>query len=62
MMLVRVNVRNEYGLGMPELYTETNREDPNAVLEGVAGLVGILVRQSVNCRSLVSEASDQNLD
>ncbi|XP_024992722.1 protein SCAR3-like isoform X1 [Cynara cardunculus var. scolymus] len=44
MPLVRVEVRNEYGLGMPELYTETNREDPKAVLDGVAvaGLVGIL--------------------
>lgn len=44
MPLVRVEVRNEYGLGMPELYTETNREDPKAILDGVAvaGLVGIL--------------------
>ncbi|KAJ9565875.1 hypothetical protein OSB04_001841 [Centaurea solstitialis] len=44
MPLVRVEVRNEYGLGMPELYTETDREDPKAVLDGVAvaGLVGIL--------------------
>ncbi|XP_076957088.1 protein SCAR1-like [Bidens hawaiensis] len=44
MPLVRVQVRNEYGLGTPELYTDTNREDPKAVLDGVAvaGLVGIL--------------------
>uniref|UniRef100_A0A5B6ZMX3 Protein SCAR n=1 Tax=Davidia involucrata TaxID=16924 RepID=A0A5B6ZMX3_DAVIN len=44
MPLVRVQVRNEYGLGVPELYKETNREDPKAVLDGVAvsGLVGIL--------------------
>lgn len=44
MPLVRVEVRNEYGLGMPELYRETNREDPKEVLDGVAvaGLVGIL--------------------
>lgn len=44
MPLVRVEVRNEYGLGAPELYTEANKEDPKAVLEGVAvaGLVGIL--------------------
>nr|XP_043620551.1 protein SCAR1-like isoform X2 [Erigeron canadensis] len=44
MPLVRVEVRNEYGLGMPELYTETNREDPKALLDGVAvaGLVGLL--------------------
>ncbi|KAF7803328.1 protein SCAR1-like [Senna tora] len=39
-----MQVRNEYGLGRPELYKETNREDPKAVLDGVAvaGLVGIL--------------------
>lgn len=44
MPLVRVEVRNEYGLGMPELYKEANNEDPKALLEGVAvaGLVGIL--------------------
>lgn len=37
-------MRNEYGLGQPELYKEANREDPKAVLDGlaVAGLVGIL--------------------
>jgi len=44
MPLVRLQVRNEYGLGQPELHKETNREDPKAVLDGVAvaGLVGIL--------------------
>ncbi|XP_057463661.1 protein SCAR3-like isoform X1 [Actinidia eriantha] len=44
MPLVRVQVRNEYGLGQPELYREANREDPKDVLDGVAvaGLVGIL--------------------
>ncbi|KAI9120972.1 hypothetical protein K1719_008005 [Acacia pycnantha] len=44
MPLVRVQVRNEYGLGRPELYKGTNKEDPKAVLDGVvvAGLVGIL--------------------
>ncbi|XP_054802622.1 protein SCAR3-like isoform X2 [Prosopis cineraria] len=44
MPLVRVQVRNEYGLGRPELCKGTNREDPKAVLDGVvvAGLVGIL--------------------
>ncbi|KAL2343292.1 hypothetical protein Fmac_004577 [Flemingia macrophylla] len=44
MPLVRLQVRNEFGLGQPELYRETNREDPKAVLDGVAvaGLVGIL--------------------
>ncbi|XWS19701.1 hypothetical protein CRYUN_Cryun31cG0038500 [Craigia yunnanensis] len=44
MPLVRAQVRNEYGLGQPELYKEVNREDPKAVLDGVAvaGLIGIL--------------------
>ncbi|KAG4391317.1 hypothetical protein GLYMA_05G158300v4 [Glycine max] len=44
MPLVRLQVRNEFGLGQPELYRESNREDPKAVLDGVAvaGLVGIL--------------------
>ncbi|XVE88201.1 hypothetical protein DITRI_Ditri19aG0049800 [Diplodiscus trichospermus] len=44
MPLVRAQVRNEYGLGQPELYKDVNREDPKAVLDGVAvaGLVGIL--------------------
>ncbi|XP_065877689.1 protein SCAR3 isoform X2 [Euphorbia lathyris] len=44
MPLVRFEVRNEYSLGQPQLYKETNREDPKAVLDGVAvaGLVGIL--------------------
>ncbi|XP_050223044.1 protein SCAR3 [Mercurialis annua] len=44
MPLVRFEVRNEYRLGQSELYKEANREDPKAVLDGVAvaGLVGIL--------------------
>lgn len=45
MPLVRFAVRNEYGLGVPELYKDAvQEEDPKAVLEGVtvAGLVGIL--------------------
>ncbi|XP_071699809.1 protein SCAR1-like [Rutidosis leptorrhynchoides] len=44
MPLVRVEVRNEYRLGMPELYTGIDTEDPKAVLDGVAvaGLVGLL--------------------
>ncbi|KAA8519659.1 hypothetical protein F0562_013896 [Nyssa sinensis] len=43
MPLARVQVRNEYGLGLPELY-KVSGEDPKAVLDGVAvsGLVGIL--------------------
>ncbi|GFP91714.1 protein scar3 [Phtheirospermum japonicum] len=44
MPLVRVEVRNEYALGAPELYREANKEDPKEILEGVAvaGLVGVL--------------------
>ncbi|KAK0580114.1 hypothetical protein LWI29_036546 [Acer saccharum] len=44
MPLSRFSVRNEYGLGQPELYREADKEDPKAVLDGVAvaGLVGIL--------------------
>lgn len=44
MPLLRFEVRNEYGLGNPELYAQANKEDPKAVLDGVAvaGLVGIL--------------------
>ncbi|KAI4306386.1 hypothetical protein L6164_029667 [Bauhinia variegata] len=44
MPLVRLQVRNEFGLGQPELYKEASKEDPKAVLDGVtvAGLVGIL--------------------
>ncbi|XP_059290710.1 SCAR-like protein 2 isoform X1 [Lycium ferocissimum] len=44
MPLVRTTVRNVYGLGTPELHRDTDKEDPKAVLDGVAvaGLVGIL--------------------
>lgn len=44
MPLVRVELRNEYGLGAPEMYSLAKKEDPKDVLEGVAvaGLVGIL--------------------
>lgn len=44
MPLVRVAVRNQYGLGMAELYKDVDKEDPKALLDGVAvaGLVGIL--------------------
>lgn len=45
MPLLRFQVKNEYGLGDPELYgSAVKREDPKAVLDGVAvaGLVGIL--------------------
>ncbi|KAL0535005.1 hypothetical protein IC582_029315 [Cucumis melo] len=44
MPLVRVQVKNEFGLGKSDLYVDSNNEDPKAVLDGVAvaGLVGIL--------------------
>ncbi|CAL9148049.1 unnamed protein product [Musa hybrid cultivar] len=45
MPLVRLEVRNEYGLGDPELFRgAVRKEDPKAILDGVAvaGLVGIL--------------------
>ncbi|XP_018434313.2 protein SCAR1 isoform X2 [Raphanus sativus] len=44
MPLVRVEVRNVYGLGKTELHRDVDREDPKAILDGVAvsGLVGIL--------------------
>ncbi|CAN7009841.1 unnamed protein product [Brassica oleracea var. botrytis] len=44
MPLVRVELRNVYGLGKTELHRDVDREDPKAVLDGVAvsGLVGIL--------------------
>ncbi|KAK4421160.1 protein SCAR3 [Sesamum alatum] len=44
MPLVRVEVRNEYALGAPDLYRAVNKEDPKEILEGVAvaGLVGVL--------------------
>ncbi|KAF5768161.1 hypothetical protein HanRHA438_Chr01g0004621 [Helianthus annuus] len=55
--LLRVKVRNEYGLGMSELYTEKNREDPKRCLTASPDSSEYSVKQSVNC----SEASDQNL-
>lgn len=41
---MRVEVRNEYGLGAREMYMEANNEEPKEILEGVAvaGLVGVL--------------------
>ncbi|KAL8130337.1 hypothetical protein V2J09_019492 [Rumex salicifolius] len=45
MPLSRLQLRNEYGLGVRELYSEASKkEDPTAVLNGVAvaGLVGLL--------------------
>lgn len=44
MPLARFEVRNEYGLGLPDLYKHVDRDDPKAILDAtsVAGLVGIL--------------------
>ncbi|KAM2089035.1 hypothetical protein ACFX1T_033040 [Malus domestica] len=44
MPLTRYQIRNEYGLADPELYRAADRDDPEALLEGVAmaGLVGVL--------------------
>ncbi|XP_043701620.1 protein SCAR3-like isoform X2 [Telopea speciosissima] len=56
MPLARVRVRNEYGLGAPELYRASDSEDPKAILDGVAvaGLVGIL-RQLGDLAEFASE-------
>lgn len=44
MPLTRYQIRNEYSLADPELYTAADKDDAEAVLEGVAmaGLVGVL--------------------
>ncbi|KAJ0975528.1 hypothetical protein J5N97_017493 [Dioscorea zingiberensis] len=44
MPTIRYQVRNEYGLASQELYHAADRDDPEAILEGVAmaGLVGVL--------------------
>ncbi|XP_010509117.1 PREDICTED: protein SCAR2-like [Camelina sativa] len=44
MPLTRYQSRNEYGLADPDLYQSADKDDPEALLEGVAmaGLVGIL--------------------
>ncbi|KAL1555993.1 phosphoenolpyruvate carboxylase [Salvia divinorum] len=44
MPLARVEVRNEYGLGTPEMYIEANNDEPKEILQGVAvaGLIGLL--------------------
>lgn len=58
MPLVRVQVKNEFGLGKSDLYVDSNNEDPKAVLDGVAvaGLVGIL-RQLGDLAEYVSRFS-----
>lgn len=44
MPLTRYQLRNEYSLAEPELYKAADKDDPEALLEGVAmaGLVGVL--------------------
>ncbi|KAF5187443.1 Scar2 [Thalictrum thalictroides] len=44
MPLTRYQIRNEYSLADPELYRAADKDDPEALLEGVAmaGLVGLL--------------------
>ncbi|KAM0950514.1 putative WH2 domain, SCAR/WAVE family protein [Dioscorea sansibarensis] len=44
MPTIRYQIRNEYGLASSELYQAADRDDPEAILEGVAmaGLVGLL--------------------
>ncbi|XP_043707095.1 SCAR-like protein 1 isoform X5 [Telopea speciosissima] len=44
MPLTRYQIRNEYNLADPELYRAADKDDPEAILEGVAlaGLVGVL--------------------
>ncbi|KAG9445455.1 hypothetical protein H6P81_016795 [Aristolochia fimbriata] len=44
MPISRYQIRNEYNLADPELYRAADRDDPEAILEGVAmaGLIGVL--------------------
>ena len=44
MPTIRYQIKNEYGLGRSELYGAADKNDPEALLEGVAmaGLVGLL--------------------
>ncbi|WOL16613.1 SCAR-like protein 1 [Canna indica] len=44
MPTIRYQIRNEYGLADPELHQAADKDDPEAILEGVAmaGLVGVL--------------------
>lgn len=55
MPLNRCQLRNEYCLADPELYKVADKDDPEALLEGVAmaGLVGVL-RQLGDLAELVS--------
>lgn len=44
MPMIRYEIRNEFSLADPELYRAADKNDPEALLEGVAmaGLVGVL--------------------
>ena len=44
MPLVSYEIRNEYSLANPDLYRSAGKDDPRALLEGVAmaSLVGII--------------------
>ncbi|XP_042455746.1 protein SCAR2-like isoform X1 [Zingiber officinale] len=44
MTTIRYRLRNEYGLGSSEIYGAADRNDPEAILQGVAvaGLIGLL--------------------
>ncbi|KAL2479386.1 Protein SCAR2 [Abeliophyllum distichum] len=44
MPMMRYEIRNEYSLADPEVYRAAEKDDPDALLEGVAmaGLVGVL--------------------
>lgn len=44
MPISRYEIRNEYSLADPDLYRAADKDDPEALLEGVAmaGLVGVL--------------------
>lgn len=44
MPISRYEIRNEYSLADPDLYQAADKDDPEALLEGVAmaGLVGVL--------------------
>ncbi|KAL0316443.1 UNVERIFIED_CONTAM: protein SCAR2 [Sesamum radiatum] len=44
MPMSRYEIRNEYSLADPDLYRAADKDDPEALLEGVAmaGLVGVL--------------------
>ncbi|GER26642.1 SCAR homolog 2 [Striga asiatica] len=56
MPMSRYEIRNEFSLAVPELYRAADKDDPEALLEGVAmaGLVGVL-RQLGDLAELAAE-------